>query len=89
MVDLRARAPNCDFCRLLVRVCEHTANIMDGEVHIERRQSNLALLEDSYPMLSIFRTPVPGRCSPKSIDAPVLLTRSRPSSAHSNPNWFT
>ena len=89
MVDLRARAPNCDFCRLLVRVCEHTANIMDGEVHIERRQSNLALLEDSYPMLSIFRTPVPGRSRPKSINAPVLLTRSRRSSAHPNPNWFT
>jgi hypothetical protein len=63
MVDLRARSLNCDFCRLLVGVCERNTNVIDGEVHIERRQSNLALLEDSYPMLSIFRTPVPGKCS--------------------------
>ena len=65
MVDLRARSPNCDFCRLLVRVCERSATGMGGKVHIERRQSNLALLEDSYPMLSIFRTPVSGKPSPK------------------------
>ncbi|OSS51061.1 hypothetical protein B5807_04075 [Epicoccum nigrum] len=59
IADLCARSATCEFCRLLVRICERNANVTDGEVHFERRQSNLALLEDSYPILSIFRTPVP------------------------------
>jgi hypothetical protein len=89
IADLCARSATCEFCRLLVRICERNANVTDGEVHFERRQSNLALLEDSYPILSIFRTPVPGKCNLRVSKCICFADMSRPATARSYPNWIT
>lgn len=57
MAALVERSESCDFCRLLAKACGGSGNVVDGRVQIERKQSNLVLLGDSFPLLSIYRSP--------------------------------
>lgn len=56
MVALQERSKHCDFCRLLVQTCAKNPNVVNGRMQIERKQSNLVLLGDSFPVLSIYRS---------------------------------
>lgn len=53
---LQGRSSSCDFCRLLCKVCKTNPNVIDGKVQLERKQSNLMISGDPFPILSICRS---------------------------------
>ncbi|KAF2621900.1 HET-domain-containing protein [Macroventuria anomochaeta] len=54
---LHLRAKTCDFCGLVAMACKHNEVIKNDKLQIERKQSNLMLTGDPYPVLSIIRSP--------------------------------
>lgn len=54
---LQDRAKTCDLCKLLSEVCEENASVKGSIVAFERKQSNILVVGDIFPVLSIFRSP--------------------------------
>lgn len=50
------RAKDCDFCQLIVNTCAKSSNVKNDRFQIERKQSNLMMTGDPFPILSIFRS---------------------------------
>lgn len=53
---LKDRAEQCDFCKLL-STCRPEGGLMGDLIQLDRNQSNLVLTGNSFPALSIFRSP--------------------------------
>lgn len=48
------RARDCDFCKLIANACASSSNVKNDRFQLERKQSNLMMTGDPFPVLSIF-----------------------------------
>ncbi|KAF2714315.1 hypothetical protein K504DRAFT_528668 [Pleomassaria siparia CBS 279.74] len=71
MSGLKDRAEQCDFCKLL-STCRTDKKPPSDFVQFERIQSNLVLTGDSFPVLSIFRSPMLNTPTPIQVGLPKL-----------------
>lgn len=56
MSTLSRSAATCDLCRLLESACNRDGTLFEGDLLVERSQSNLKLSSSDLPILSILRS---------------------------------